>query len=221
MNLRAQKYKFCINTSWILILDKKRLHKLSMKDFPMALVLQEPGMTLIRQTMNQILDDIIYMPVIISTRDPHAIWEKIIAGNKFVKAAGGVVKNPAGKFLLIYRRGWWDLPKGKIDPGEKKREAALREVKEEVGLDCKILAALPETWHIYRLGADLILKKTSWYLMASAKSRTKLQEEEDITGHKWLTDKQLISIKNKVYPNLTELLVYVAEKIKATSKYPE
>lgn len=212
MNLRAQKYKFCINTSWILILDKKRLHLLSMKEFPMALVLQEPDMSRIRKTMNQMLDEKIHMPVIIATRDPRAVWQKIIAGNKLILAAGGVVKNPAGKFLLIRRRGWWDLPKGKIDPGESKRVAALREVKEEVGLDCMIVSALPETWHVYRIGKDLMLKKTSWYLMVSEKSKTKLQEEEDIIGCKWLTIKQLNAYKSKVYPNLSELLEAVSVK---------
>jgi len=182
-----------------------------MKDFPMALVLQEPGMALIRETMHQLLDDIIRMPVIISTPDPKAVWEKILVKNTLIKAAGGVVKNPQGKFLLIHRRGWWDLPKGKIDAGETPRKAALREVKEEVGLDCRILSALPDTWHIYRLNGELILKKTYWYLMASSNSRTRLQEVEDITGHKWFTNNKLIMFKNKVYPNLADLLQFVAQ----------
>ncbi len=178
----------------------------------MALVLQEPGMARIRKTMNQMLDEKIHMPVIVATRDPRAVWQKIIAGNKLILAAGGVVKNQDGKFLLIRRKGWWDLPKGKIDPGESKRVAALREVKEEVGLDCMIVSALPETWHVYRIGKDLMLKKTSWYLMVSEKSKTKLQEEEEITGYKWLTVNKLNSYKSKVYPNLSELLEAVSVK---------
>ncbi|RYY82834.1 MAG: hypothetical protein EOO15_22375, partial [Chitinophagaceae bacterium] len=29
---------------------------------------------------------------------------------------GGAVRNAEGKYLLIRRLGWWDLPKGKLDP---------------------------------------------------------------------------------------------------------
>ena len=32
-----------------------------------------------------------------------------------VKAAGGLVMNKEGKLLFIYRKGIWDLPKGKVD----------------------------------------------------------------------------------------------------------
>lgn len=37
--------------------------------------------------------------------------------------------------LLQYPGKYWDLPKGKLEPGEKWLEAALRETKEETGLD--------------------------------------------------------------------------------------
>ena len=53
---------------------------------------------------------------------------------KVIKAAGGVVQNSQNKYLLIFRRGKWDLPKGKIDKGETIKNAATREVMEETGL---------------------------------------------------------------------------------------
>lgn len=59
-----------------------------------------------------------------------------------VKAAGGIVvrrtkKGP--KILLVHRPRYndWSFPKGKLDPGETYREAALREVEEETGFRCK------------------------------------------------------------------------------------
>ena len=51
-----------------------------------------------------------------------------------VQAAGGLVYNEKKEILLIFRRGKWDLPKGKLDKGEKLEDCAVREVEEETGL---------------------------------------------------------------------------------------
>ena len=58
-----------------------------------------------------------------------------------VKAAGGIVVRRARKgpkVLLIHRPGYndWSFPKGKVDPGETFKQAALREVEEETGYRC-------------------------------------------------------------------------------------
>ena len=63
---------------------------------------------------------------------------------KPVQAAGGVVlrRKDGGpvEVALIHRPAYddWTLPKGKLDPGETHEEAALREVKEETGLECHL-----------------------------------------------------------------------------------
>ena len=38
------------------------------------------------------------------------------------------------KFLLMRHANRWDLPKGHVDPGEKKKQCALRELEEETGI---------------------------------------------------------------------------------------
>ena len=43
-----------------------------------------------------------------------------------IKAAGGLVKNEKGEYLFIFRRGSWDLPKGKLDKGETIEQCAVR-----------------------------------------------------------------------------------------------
>ena len=53
---------------------------------------------------------------------------------KTIYASGGIVKNKKSEILFIFRRGKWDLPKGKADKGETKKQTALREVKEETGV---------------------------------------------------------------------------------------
>ena len=48
---------------------------------------------------------------------------------EIIKAAGGLVVNETGEVLFIHRRGYWDLPKGKRDPGESKKVTAVRRSK--------------------------------------------------------------------------------------------
>src|SRR4051812_48020306 len=59
-----------------------------------------------------------------------AIWKKFT----IIRAAGGLVVNDGGEMLFIFRRGKWDLPKGKLEEGEDLEECAVREVEEETGL---------------------------------------------------------------------------------------
>ena len=67
-----------------------------------------------------------------------------------IKAGGGLVLNEHNEALLIFRKGKWDLPKGKLDSGESIAECAVREVKEETGLkDITLKEALTTTYHTY------------------------------------------------------------------------
>lgn len=101
---------------------------------------------------------------------------------KIIKAGGGLVMNENGEALFIFRRGHWDLPKGKLDPGENYKTAAVREVIEETGIQGvirkeKILRAR----HVYReKNGNRILKLTNFYLMSTKKQRLAPQIEEDI-----------------------------------------
>ena len=65
-------------------------------------------------------------------------------------ASGGVIFNNE-KLLMIYRNGFWDLPKGKMEPNESESECAVREVKEECGLSnrIKIVDFFQQSYHVY------------------------------------------------------------------------
>jgi 8-oxo-dGTP pyrophosphatase MutT (NUDIX family) len=75
-----------------------------------------------------------------------------------IEAAGGVVwrrsSKGAIKVLLVHRPRYddWSLPKGKLDPGETHRHAALREVEEETGLRCETHDELDEVRYVDRKG---------------------------------------------------------------------
>ena len=118
-----------------------------------------------------------------------------------ITAAGGLVQNNEGAFLLIYRRGFWDLPKGKLDPGESIPTCALREVQEETGLQtlnvgpfiCMTTHAYFDTW----LQKDVV-KETHWYSMnASA-----LVPEKDIEKIEWVPLDRLPQYLLQTYPNI-------------------
>lgn len=109
---------------------------------------------------------------------------------KIVKAAGGVVVK-GNKQLLMFRRGVWDLPKGKLDDGESSRQGAAREVEEETGIRVSVGERICTTWHTYDLNGNPILKRTKWYRMEVLDdSRMAPQEDEDIEKLAWLNRRE-------------------------------
>ena len=110
-----------------------------------------------------------------------------------ISAAGGLVINEEKKALFIYRNGKWDLPKGKIEKGERKKTAAVREVEEECGIVApKIEKYITTTYHIYYYKDKIALKESFWYLMSyNGYDRLIPQEEEGITDVKWLSETEI------------------------------
>jgi ADP-ribose pyrophosphatase YjhB (NUDIX family) len=130
---------------------------------------------------------------------------------KIIDAAGGVVKNQKGEYLFIYRKGKWDLPKGKLDNSESYQQAALREVKEETGLSkLEINKPMMSTYHTYREKGELILKKTYWFEMLATGNETPIPEvEEDIEEVKWFKATELFLPFQNTYPLVKDLFKYL------------
>ena len=103
------------------------------------------------------------------------------------EAAGGLVANSRGEVLMIFRNGKWDLPKGHLDEGESPVECAVREVKEECGLENVAAGRLITcTDHIYNMWGGWTMKHTSWYAMTSDDVRLTPQTGEGITVVEWV-----------------------------------
>lgn len=106
-----------------------------------------------------------------------------------VAAGGGYVACPLPDdvaLLLIHRRGVWDLPKGKQDPGEDIETCARREVQEEVGIDrLKVLRDLGTTQHGYPDGDTYAVKTTYWYLMRTPERSFEPERQEGIRRVAW------------------------------------
>ncbi len=62
-----------------------------------------------------------------------------------IRAAGVVLLNDAGQAAVVhrYRRDDWSLPKGKLESGEYSIDAAIRETREETGIDVTLMSRLP------------------------------------------------------------------------------
>jgi 8-oxo-dGTP pyrophosphatase MutT (NUDIX family) len=145
---------------------------------------------------------------VIVHENPKVVLKNIKESCQLIKAAGGLVSNAAGEYLFIFRNKRWDLPKGKVEKGEKMKEAGLREVEEECGVTInKNKDRLCRTYHIYELGGKIVLKKTNWYNM-TVKGSPKLipQKEEGITKAEWLNKKDLKPVLKNTYPLILDIL---------------
>jgi ADP-ribose pyrophosphatase YjhB (NUDIX family) len=114
------------------------------------------------------------------------------------------VRNSAGEYLLIFRNGKWDLPKGKQEAGEDIKVTAVREVEEECGIDSLELGnLLCVTHHTYRMNGEFMLKHTFWYNMEyKGDAALKPQTEEDIEMCKWVKGEEIAELVKDTYPSI-------------------
>lgn len=144
----------------------------------------------------------------------HHLPEKLLAElctkYKFLEAAGGVVVSKHNHhWLMIYRRGYWDLPKGKIDEGEHPFATAKRELFEETGIIVDDVASvfLDVTYHFYKQNDQVVLKRTYWYMFfVEDKPALKLQHEEDIEKAEWVGEHNWPMIRQNTYASIIHIL---------------
>ncbi|HQV06423.1 MAG TPA: NUDIX domain-containing protein, partial [Chitinophagaceae bacterium] len=116
--------------------------------------------------------------------------------------------NDSNEILLIFRNGFWDLPKGKLEPSEAIENCALREVQEETGLNSiTIKKNLTTTYHTYHLGTKFILKESHWYKMKATKNENPVpQTDEGITEINWVHAKNIEPYLSKTYPSVVDVI---------------
>lgn len=126
---------------------------------------------------------------------------------RMAPAAGGIVVKD-GKIVSITRNGIPDLPKGHIEKGEQPEQAALREVKEETGIDkLRIVRELPSTWHCYKIGEEWRLKRTWWYLMETDESlQFKPQTEEGISEVELIGNEEIDAFLKNTFRSICNIL---------------
>ena len=141
--------------------------------------------------------------------DPDAAFAAFAAEFTPVEAAGGVVVNGCGEWLMIHRNGRWDLPKGHLECGERIEECAAREVCEETGVAAEVVRPLCETLHAYYFPktARWELKRTRWYeLFTPACAALKPQTEEGIDAVAWCSPEEAAAHAAACYPTVRTVL---------------
>ncbi len=145
--------------------------------------------------------------------DPKSMFKTIQAQCEFILAGGGLVRNLDGEILVIYRNKKWDLPKGKVEKGEKIKETAVREVEEECGVKiAKRGKLICKTYHVYEHHQKVCLKQTNWYKMkVNVNFDLVPQIEEGIEKVMWLDPQDLEMVKSNTYSSI--LRVFKKSKV--------
>ncbi|KAA3642125.1 MAG: NUDIX domain-containing protein [Proteobacteria bacterium] len=136
---------------------------------------------------------------------PHNLANTI--NKPIIESAGGLVCNDNHHILLMFKRGKWDMPKGRLEPDQTIEYCAMREVKEETGLAMDKLSVrgkLVSTWHTTSHQNIDYLKKTHWYLMhyQGQDDLTLPQVEEGIIECRWVHVSELPAYRELLRPRI-------------------
>lgn len=113
--------------------------------------------------------------------------------------------------VLHYLSGHWDLPKGKLEPGETKMQAAHRELHEETGLHADIIPGFEESLvYTFRERGKLINKTVTFFVGQASQQNIRLSREHQ--GYLWLPYED--ACKKLTYMNAQEILTHAHDFIK-------
>ena len=114
-------------------------------------------------------------------------------------SAGGVAVRRGTEIAIIRtsEEGRWQLPKGIVDPGETPDQAAVREVREEAGINCRISALIEtiEYWFVasYDGPKKRYHKKVTFFLMDYMDGDV-ADHDHEVTEARWVTFEDALSM---------------------------
>jgi len=145
--------------------------------------------------------------VVLIYRDIEVLIGDFMSLYKVLPAAGALVTDENGQYLMIHRLDHWDLPKGKIEKGESIRSAAIREVEEETGAQGVILShALLTTFHTYKIKKKRYLKQTYWFAATAPNQKLVAQAEENIERALWINYAHFDRGGYPIYRNILDVI---------------
>jgi putative (di)nucleoside polyphosphate hydrolase len=144
------------------------------------------------------------------------------------KAVGLMILNSKKEVFIAKRKGFsakngWQMPQGGIDDGETPEEAALREMKEEIGSNNGVIVAQTNNWHNYDIPRNIVTKlwngayrgqTQKWFLInfMGLDSEINLDTHiQEFTKWKWVSYLEMIE---KIVPFKKRLYESVLEEFK-------
>jgi 8-oxo-dGTP pyrophosphatase MutT (NUDIX family) len=121
-------------------------------------------------------------------------------------SAGGIVvrRLRGGWFVAAIRpqgkpEGLWALPKGLIDPGERPEQTAVREAREEAGIETSLVRKLGDVRYVYTVGwgeekGERVFKVVSFYLLRYRRGRLGPEHAHEVAEARWLPLEQAPSL---------------------------
>lgn len=200
-----QKYKVYLNSHLIILLLSKDFYK---QKPGCKLFFNKPSNKKVNEIINFLFQDEKAKVLCFHSTNLEEMWQDFISIFDVIHAGGGLVKNINEDYLFIYRNDKWDLPKGKLDPGETIEQCAVREVEEECGINNLILGdKIKNTYHIYKYKGNNVLKYTHWFQMEYRGDESLVpQLEEGITHVEWISANELEKVKRNTYGNIMEVI---------------
>lgn len=209
----TQMYKIYINDTPLFLVDKQEKDDFSADERNLVALYRSKKKSLLNYA-DMLENSTHYDSIVLYANDYQELIKDFWSHYKIVEAAGGVVYNQKNEALLIFRLDSWDLPKGKIDKGETRDEAAVREVQEETGIKTIELGDfLTTSYHTYKnRKGKRVLKPTYWYRMQTSDMELTPQAEENIEKAEWRQIADFLATKPVIYGGIRDILVSEIEQ---------
>ncbi|MEY3194167.1 MAG: hypothetical protein RIQ78_264 [Bacteroidota bacterium] len=206
--MEEQKYKIYVNGTPVFLCTPDQVATIGLKIDKNNFVARYTGKKkMIKQYLDLLDKNKAVQSVVLVFEDLELLWADFMSCFLLIEAAGGYVLNESQQLLVFFRRGFWDMPKGKIDPGETPEVAAVREVQEETGLvNVDLGDLLHLTWHTYELKGKRILKKTWWYRMNTTDHQLVPQTDEGIEEICWVEPVAWIQSEKVLHASITDVI---------------
>ena len=138
-------------------------------------------------------------------RSAHQLRREVSAGGVLCRRVGD-----AGlEFCIVNTHGGrdWQFPKGHQEEGETLEQTALREVREESGMQGRILAPLSLIRYQFRRPGRTIDKAVYFYVMEYVDGNP-ADHDDEVTAVRWVAEAEIMRILT--YPNERELAIAAA-----------
>lgn len=208
-------YFYSINMKLKIFFGDKALHLCDNKDEEISELLHHPDTIFIDELSSHAIHAMLheikkenFHAGVLLHNDIEELKKEFFRHFTCIEAAGGIVLNSDKEILMIFRKGKWDLPKGKMEENENPDLCAEREIAEETGAQKLTLRKkIGVTYHSYEEFGKHILKTTHWFFFTCpGEENLTPQTEEDITDVRWIPAARIAEPMKNTYESIREIL---------------